>query len=609
MNRHDIVPAYLAVEAMRDNGYKNAAYALAELMDNSIQAGATHVELLCSERYRFVNQRTKRALDQIAVLDNGSGMDSSTLRLSLQFGNGTHLTPDRQNGMGRFGMGLPSSSISQCQKVEVWTWQNGISSSIYSYLDIESIKRREMEEIPAPTAKPIPELWLRTGKSFSKSGSLVVWSNIDRCLWKTAKAVMENSSKLIGRLYRKFLDDGTTTIRMASFDRDQLEHIEETFAQPNDPGYLMDKTSCPAPFDKVAMFEPAYNDETDDECHVWKPKITVGNHEHEIRVTFSLAKIEARRHPGGRQPGDTKYGRHAAENVGVSLVRAGRELELDQSWVSKSDPVERWWGVEIDFPPALDLIFGVTNNKQSARNFSELARIDVDQLFQTYGVTSIQALKEHLEEEGDPIAPLVELAQQLKNHLKNLRNQLKIQTKDTRGPRRYSGPPAEEVATAATKVRILEGHQGKSDKDELLPAQERQGLIEESLEKESGLAPPDAKDLAERTIAGGLKYVFTHGDVESPAFFSVRPKGGAVIITLNMNHPAYHDLVEVLESGPTAQDATQLEARLEKAHQGLKLLLMAWARYEDEQPDGRLKSMTQEARVDWGRLARKFLET
>lgn len=35
-----IVPPNLVVKAMRDNGYKNAAYAIAELIDNSIQHGA-----------------------------------------------------------------------------------------------------------------------------------------------------------------------------------------------------------------------------------------------------------------------------------------------------------------------------------------------------------------------------------------------------------------------------------------------------------------------------------------------------------------------------------------------------------------------------------------
>lgn len=58
-NPHDIVPAHLAVQAMRDNGYKNAAYAIAELMDNSIQAGATQVELLCGEKKQQVGSRMR----------------------------------------------------------------------------------------------------------------------------------------------------------------------------------------------------------------------------------------------------------------------------------------------------------------------------------------------------------------------------------------------------------------------------------------------------------------------------------------------------------------------------------------------------------------------
>ncbi|WP_228058742.1 hypothetical protein [Nostoc sp. LEGE 06077] len=58
-NAHDIVPTHLAVQAMRDNGYKNAAYALAELMDNAIQAGASQVELLCGERKQLVEGRRR----------------------------------------------------------------------------------------------------------------------------------------------------------------------------------------------------------------------------------------------------------------------------------------------------------------------------------------------------------------------------------------------------------------------------------------------------------------------------------------------------------------------------------------------------------------------
>ena len=39
-----IIPPELAVKAMRDSGYRNTAYALAELIDNSIQADAVFVK-------------------------------------------------------------------------------------------------------------------------------------------------------------------------------------------------------------------------------------------------------------------------------------------------------------------------------------------------------------------------------------------------------------------------------------------------------------------------------------------------------------------------------------------------------------------------------------
>ena len=111
----EIIPPELAVKAMRDSGYKNTAYALAELIDNSVQAKATNLEVICIEAYGQVNERSRRRIQAIGILDNGNGMLPEILRLALQFGNGTHLT-DRE-GIGRFGMGLPNSSISQCRRM------------------------------------------------------------------------------------------------------------------------------------------------------------------------------------------------------------------------------------------------------------------------------------------------------------------------------------------------------------------------------------------------------------------------------------------------------------------------------------------------------------
>jgi len=64
----------------------------------------------------------------------------------------------------------------------------------------------------------------------------------------------------------------------------------------------------------------------------------------------------------------------------------------------------------------------------------------------------------------------------------------------------------------------------------------------------------------------------------------------------------------VLEQEVGNGDLEALKQRLANAHDGLKLLLMAWARYEDEQPDGLRRIRVQESRTDWGTIARKFLE-
>jgi hypothetical protein len=601
-NPHDIVPAHLAVQAMRDNGYKNAAYAIAELMDNAIQAGASQVELLCGERKQQVEQRKRSRIDEIAVLDNGRGMNANVLRLALQFGNGTYLDEDKHTGIGRFGMGLPSSSISQCQRVDVWSWQNGVENALYSYLDLNEIKNRRMTEVPEPIAKQVPIIWTKIGHKFGESGTLVVWSKIDRCMWQTGKAIINNSEFVIGRMYRKFLND-KVKIRMVAFDLDDLFNvIIERYALPNDPGYLIEKTSCPEPFNNQAMFQYWEGDTSYEATFT----INFKDKAHDVKVRFSYAKEEARQAEPGKNPGSTPHGQHASKNVGISVVRAGRELELDQSYVNNYDPTERWWGIEVDFPPSLDDIFGVTNNKQSARNFGEILQLDIESLLEE-GKTVTQ-LKEELLEDEDPKLPLLELAHKIASQLSIIRRLLKAQTKGTRtSEKRHDPYKPQKVATTITRERKEQGHKGKSDEDEELPKQERKQAIKETL-KEEGVTEAQAELLAATTVDDGLKYTFAEAPLDSPAFFSVKPRGGAIIVTLNTTHPAYKNLVEILEEDVDKTDMDTLRTRLINSLDGLKLLLMAWARYEDEQPDGKRKQDAQDTRIDWGRLARRFLE-
>ena len=605
----EIVPAHLAVKAMRDNGYKNAAYALAELMDNSIQAQATQVELICMEKSEFLNQRTRSQIHKIGVLDNGSGMDAATLQMSLQFGNGMNLEEAAQTGMGKFGMGLPASSVSQARTVEVWTWQSGTKSALYSYLDIDKIVNRTQTEVPKPIKKAIPDEWLRAAASLSEEGTLVVWSNIDRCMWKTGKAIIENSEQLIGRMYRKFLSTEKIAIRMVTFDWQLLSadsqstpvSLSERYAVANDPLYLMVPSSTDAPYDQEAMFEPWPSKDA------FEHKITVRfkGRDHNVYVRTTMAKKSAREYGTA---GNRTYGRHAQRNIGVSVVRAKRELELDSKWAQQGEPRERWWGLEVEFSPGLDDLFGVTNNKQSARNFTEWANMSVDEMLT--GGKTITAIKDELARDDDPSGPLLEVAHYVQNSIAQMRKLINAQMKTQRTGERQrhgGGFEAEKEATDKTRERQAEGKVGVSDAGESKSDSERMDAIEKALE-EQGVDQVAAKALAASTVGDSLKYVFAEAPLDGPAFFSVQPKGGAILITLNTEHGAYNRLVDVLERDPANATDENLVERLNNALAGLKLLLMAWARYEDEQGSGQARERAQDARVDWGRIARRFLE-
>ena len=591
----DLVPTSLAVMAMRDNGYRNTSYAIAELIDNAVQARATSVQLLCCERQSFVRERTRRNIHHVAILDNGIGMDADVLQAALQFGNGKYLK-DR-SGIGRFGMGLPSSSISQCRKVEVWTWQEGLDNALYSYIDLNDVESDTQTGVPYPIRREVPDMWQTAGRSFAQSGTLVVWSELDRCLWKTASTIIRNSEYLIGRMYRRFVNKGELSIRMASFVEDTPSTFDiERFASTNDPLYRMIPSSTPKPYNEESMFQ-----EDGDRWEI-PHDIEYNADTHRVMVRFTVAKEEARNRTNA---GSTPYGKHAKGNIGVSLIRADRELELETSLVVQYDPRERWWGVEVEFPPSLDEIFGVTNNKQAARHFTETARTLQNDLAEA---ESIAERKNQMSEDNDPRGPLIDVVHLIDRRLRGLRKIIEIQRKNTGKKRRHDPDSAEGQATEVTRSRQVKGHRGISDEGEVLPKEERTAALAQDLE-EGGLSGEQAKELAARTIDQGIKYTFTVADLEGRTFFTVKPVAGEIVIKLNTNHPAYSNLMEVLEDDPDSELTNeQLLERLSKANRGLKLLLMAWARFEDEAFPEEKREEIQDVRHEWGRYAAQFLK-
>lgn len=594
--RYGLLPAHLVIDAMRDNGYRNAAHALAELMDNSIQAGATTVELLCEETKQRVAANRVNRINRIGVLDDGSGMDSSTLRSALQFGNGTRL--DDRSGIGRFGMGLPTASISQCSRVDVWSWESPSGPFWHAYIDLDEIRSGTMQEVPEPKESRIPNEWKEASSKIGESGTLVVWSELDRCMWVTAQTIIDRSEEIMGRIYRRFIDRKDVVIRLVGLERSShgVRTIERE-ARINDPMYLTVPSSTPAPYDNEPMFER-------DGDH-WEVKFWFSAEDgemHPVTVRFSLAKDKVRERPNA---GSSKPGKHARANMGISIVRADRELELSQALVSGYDPRDRWWGVEIDFPPSLDRMFGVTNDKQSARYFGDVAS-SIEAVLEK-DEKSVAKIKEEIEIEGDPSEPLIEVVHYIKRRLNNIHERVKAQAKNQRSSRQRHDTSAERQGTDVTNQRKDQGHHGRSDAGEDLPWKERQAALKQEY-KETGLSDRQAQDMSERVIENGFKYTFIEGQLDGSSFFTVKPVAGEIVIKINLEHPAYEKLIEVLNNDiGRDDDREKLVKRLQQAKEGLKLLLIAWARFEDEETVPQRREEVQNVRTDWGRVASRFL--
>ena len=120
------------------------------------------------------------------------------------------------------------------------------------------------------------------------------------------------------------------------------------------------------------------------------------------------------------------------------------------------------------------------------------------------------------------------------------------------------------------------------------------------------MSEDEAKEFADRVISDGRKYEFYEADLTSSEFFTVRPRGGVILIGLNTNHPAYDHLVTLMRDVDDENDIEQLKFRMKKSYEALKLLIEAWARYEDELSDGPPKDRARDARTSWGVVAREF---
>lgn len=375
------------IQATRDSGYRGTVSAIAELVDNSLQAGATDVRI-----------RLTAGADggdwpiEVGVWDNGSGMDRSTLRQALRFGGSTRFN-DR-HGLGRYGMGLPNASLSQARRVDVYSWQKG-QDPLYCYLDVDEIASGRMAQVPDPRMRKMPDGWRPTGRK----GTLVHWKRCDRLDHRRITTVTRKLTFALGRIFRYFLWEG---VRIRAND---------TEVTPVDPLYLR----------KPSLWTGGSKFDSQD-LEIRVPSNN-GTGEKVGRVTVTFSELPVAQWHG--LSNDEKRRLGISNGAGVSVVRAGREIEYGWFFMGgkRKENYDDWWRCEVRFDPALDEAFGITHTKQQIHPQDYLIEILAPEMEGIAKALNNRVRKAHLEVNASEVTGRVEqMAAERDTHLKPLPN-------------------------------------------------------------------------------------------------------------------------------------------------------------------------------------------
>jgi hypothetical protein len=199
----DVTPsARRLTGSLRDIGYDFAA-ALADIVDNSIAAGASEVD---------VNIVFEGLSSYVAIADDGDGMTEAELHEALRFGTRRNYA---SRDLGRYGLGLKTASISQCRRVTVLSRRALNRRRVAAKtLDIDHIAHTDRWEVIEPpedsAAHRCVEL-LEAGP-----GTVVCWEHLDRILpekrpesgWarRRLELLAERATEYLGMVFHRFLE-------------------------------------------------------------------------------------------------------------------------------------------------------------------------------------------------------------------------------------------------------------------------------------------------------------------------------------------------------------------------------------------------------------------
>lgn len=550
-------------DALRNSGYKDIESAMAEIVDNSIQAKASNVMVIIKDKVPSWGKRSQ--VYEVAFLDDGTGMAPDWVQGCLRFGNGTRRTA---KGMGKFGVGLPQSSLYACPRVEVYSWQDGIENCYCSYLDIDMISSGEQKKIEPAERKDIPSEYQKYLKKqlrlvdsnfdFSEHGTLVLWRNCDNVVPSTVAALFKRLDFSFGKKYRHLICNDESNIYLIHDTKDQYNEK----VLPNDPLFIMENNIVLGNSEHPDTLQRKnFVDGSETLFEVYKTEFcptgivpvkikywdrdTKTAKEGTVTLTFSIVKEKFydKEHMSMPNPGQTPMGNYVGQLEGISVVREGREIDFGEFgfYSDKNSPYHRWWGCEISFDRDLDQVFKVANNKQHV----ELIKLEGS---------------DYEEEEYKPV--WLQLEKIITDKIAEMKKRNKLLREGTRTNTQVT-KPAEDTAT-----KVEEGSEVETESDEVRKTKTKEELEQAAAEilhergKENPLEEEKNKLLLQKVVIKEMDCsMFT------PNLFMFSVDTGICICTINTGSLYYDKYVSTMD---------------DEAKEAFELLLASFVRTIDE---------------------------
>jgi hypothetical protein len=500
------------IRGIRDIGYKHTGSALAEHVDNALQAGAQNIHVA------FEKNKSGAKVTGIAVIDDAHGMIPDMIRFAVMWG-GTHRENNRE-GLGRYGYGLPSAAVGVGRRFTVYSVPKGGKLNAVT-VDVDEISQGKFTDeageivIPAPAPAKLPKfvqehITAQFPGGKLDHGTVVVIENLDKVTYNTANVLRNHLLEYFGIAYQKLLRSAQIVV-----DDTVLEPIDPLFITPGFRFYDLDA-------DRAQALDPVQIEVKSEDGKEVKGVM-------EVRFSYmppTFGSIDKTRNASDKKNQNKRF-KIMKEYNGILFYRMGRFLDcVPHTPFHTFMNYDRYYKIEVDFPAVLDEYFNVSTSKQ---------RVDVSE-------TIWNKLKE---------AGIIKAVSSLTSKARAEKKKMDAEADKGEADMR----PSEDAMTETAKVI-------RPPTSEVQQRQEERGEAEikkvaEKRAADTGQPVADAEEQLRLELRDQRYKVATENTPGAP-FFRVAQIGGTTVLFLNTAHRFYTELYTGSDSTVSSRAALEV---------------------------------------------------